>query len=172
MATDTAPLPVPPTFAVVYVGLGANLGDSAATLRAALRELTAVPGITACVASPFYRSAPVQASGPDFINAVARVHTCLPPLAVLDALQTIENRHGRQRPHRNAPRTLDLDLLLYGDLRMDTPRLRLPHPRMAERAFVLMPLRDLAPGLLLSGTTLEALLARCGDQAIVRLDGG
>lgn len=170
MATDTVSTSVPPVLAVAYVGLGANLGDSAATLRAALRELAAVPGITACVASPFYRSAPVQASGPDFVNAVARVQTLLPPLAVLDALQTIENRHGRDRPHRNAPRTLDLDLLLYGDLRLDTARLTLPHPRMAERAFVLMPLRDLEPGLRLDGATLQALLARCGDQAIARLD--
>jgi 2-amino-4-hydroxy-6-hydroxymethyldihydropteridine diphosphokinase len=171
MANDSASSPAPGALAVAYVGLGANLGDSAATLRAALRELAAIPGITDCAASPFYRSAPVQASGPDFVNAVARVHTRLPPLALLDALQAIEKRHGRERPHRNAPRTLDLDLLLYGDLRLDTPRLTLPHPRMAERAFVLMPLRDLEPGLRLDGATLPVLLARCGDQAIARLDG-
>lgn len=149
-----------------YIGLGANLGDSAATLHAALRELAATPGIQECLASPFYRSAPVDATGPDFVNAVARLRTTLAPLDLLDVLQAIEREHGRERPYRNAPRTLDLDLLLYDDLRLDTPRLTLPHPRMHERAFVLLPLRDLAPGMMLGHETLDALLARCGDQAI------
>jgi 2-amino-4-hydroxy-6-hydroxymethyldihydropteridine diphosphokinase len=160
--------PRPPTLA--YIGLGANQGDSAGTLRAALRELAMAAGITDCVASPFYRSAPVQASGPDFINAVARLHTTLQAPALLDVLQEIEQRHGRQRAYRNAPRTLDLDLLLYDDLRLDSPRLTLPHPRMRKRAFVLLPLQDLAPGLTLDGESLQALLGRCGDQAVARLD--
>lgn len=149
-----------------YIGLGANLGDGAATLRAVLDELRATPGLQNLQASPFYRSAPVDAGGPDFTNAVAGVDTTLAPLDLLDALQALELRHGRQRPYRNAPRTLDLDLLLYDDLRLDTPRLTLPHPRMHERAFVLLPLRDLAPGMMLGHETLDALLARCGDQAI------
>jgi 2-amino-4-hydroxy-6-hydroxymethyldihydropteridine diphosphokinase len=152
-----------------YIGLGANLGDSAATLRAALRALAALPDILECVASPFYRSAPVDATGPDFVNAVARLRTTLAPLDLLDALQALELEHGRARPYRNAPRTLDLDLLLYDDLRLDTPRLTLPHPRMHERAFVLLPLRDLAPGMMLHQETLDGLLARCGDQAIHRM---
>lgn len=169
-ADGASPSANPAGNATAYIGLGANLGDSVATLRDALRELAATRGVEDCVASPFYRSAPVDASGPDFINAVARLHTTLTPLDLLDALQAIERLHGRQRPYRNAPRTLDLDLLIHGDLRLDTPRLTLPHPRMRERAFVLLPLRDLAPGMILGNETLDELLARCGDQAILRLD--
>ncbi|CAM3458541.1 2-amino-4-hydroxy-6-hydroxymethyldihydropteridinepyrophosphokinase [Bordetella sputigena] len=154
---------------IAYIGLGANLGDSAATLHAALRELSATSGIQECLASPFYRSAPVDATGPDFVNAVARLRTSLAPLDLLEALQAIERKHGRERPYRNAPRTLDLDLLLYDDLRLDTPRLTLPHPRMHERAFVLLPLRDLAPGMMLGQETLDGWLAHCGAQAIHRM---
>lgn len=152
-----------------YVGLGANLGDARATLRTVLQELAATPGILACRPSGFYRSAPVDAAGPDFINAVAVVDTTLAPLALLDALQELENRHGRLRPYKNAPRTLDLDLLLYGDTAMDTPRLILPHPRMHQRAFVLAPLGELAPGLALPQGPLRTLLAQLADQTIERL---
>ncbi|WP_440588368.1 2-amino-4-hydroxy-6-hydroxymethyldihydropteridine diphosphokinase [Bordetella genomosp. 11] len=155
--------------ATAYVGLGSNLGDSIASLRQALDELAATPGIEDCVASPFYRSAPVDASGPDFVNAVARLRTTLGPLDLLDVLQGIEHRHGRERPYRNAPRTLDLDLLIHGDVRLETQRLTLPHPRMHERAFVLLPLRDLAPAMMLGENTLDTWLARCGDQAIQRM---
>ncbi len=152
-----------------YVGLGANLGDGAATLRAVLAEIAALPGVRACRASPFYRSAPVQASGPDFINAVAELDTTLAPLELLDALQALEQRHGRERPYKNAPRTLDLDLLLYDGQRIDTPRLTLPHPRLHERAFVLYPLRDLAPGLQLPQGSYADLLRAAGDQAIEQI---
>lgn len=152
-----------------YVGLGANLGDGAATLRAVLAEIAALPGVLACRASPFYRSAPVQASGPDFINAVAELDTTLAPLELLDALQALENRHGRERPYKNAPRTLDLDLLLYDGQRMDTPRLTLPHPRLHERAFVLYPLRDLAPELALPQGSYADLLRAAGDQKIEQI---
>jgi len=152
-----------------YVGLGANLGDAPATLRTVLQELAATPGILACRPSGFYRSAPVDAAGPDFINAVAAVDTTLAPLALLDALQELENRHGRLRPYKNAPRTLDLDLLLYGDTAMDTPRLTLPHPRMHQRAFVLAPLGELAPGLALPQGPLRTLLAQLASQPIERL---
>lgn len=151
-----------------YVGLGANLGDGAATLRQVLAELQDTDGILAVAASPFYRSAPVEATGPDFINAVAAVDTDLAPLALLDALQALENRHGRQRPYRNAPRTLDLDLLLYGDVRMEHERLSLPHPRMRLRAFVLLPLRDLAPEMALEGRRIEDWIGGVRDQAIER----
>jgi 2-amino-4-hydroxy-6-hydroxymethyldihydropteridine diphosphokinase len=133
----------------VFVGLGANLGDAVATVRAALDALDALPQ-TACIArSSLYRSAPVDAQGSDYINAVARLRTSLSPLALLDELQAIENRFGRERPYRNAPRTLDLDLLLYDQQRIATPRLTLPHPRLRERAFVLVPLAEIAPDLTL-----------------------
>ncbi|PND30697.1 2-amino-4-hydroxy-6-hydroxymethyldihydropteridine diphosphokinase [Achromobacter pulmonis] len=152
-----------------YVGLGANLGDGAATLRQVLAELRDTEGVLAVTASPFYRSAPVEATGPDFVNAVAALDTRLAPLALLDALQALENRHGRQRPYKNAPRTLDLDLLLYGDTAMAHERLSLPHPRMHQRAFVLLPLRDLAPDLTLQGRRLDDWLGEIHGQAIARV---
>lgn len=152
-----------------WVGLGANLGDAADTLRTALTELAAAPGIDDVVSSPFYRSAPVDAQGPVFVNAVARVRTALEPIALLDLLQDIEQRHGRERPYRNAPRTLDLDLLMVDGVTMDTPRLMLPHPRLHQRAFVLRPLHDLDPGLVLAQGSFESLLAACADQAIERI---
>src|SRR5690606_11478026 len=114
-----------------------NLGDASGNVRAAARELAVTPGISVLELSPVYRSAPVDSSGPDYANAVARIHTTLEAGDLLTALQTIEQRHGRERPYRNAPRTLDLDILLFGDLRIDTPDLTIPHPRMHERAFVL-----------------------------------
>ncbi len=150
----------------LYVGLGANLGDAADTLLHAADRLARTPGILNLRLSPLYRSAPVDSSGPDYINAVAHARTALPPQAVLTLLQAIEQEHGRQRPYRNAPRTLDLDLLLYGDRRINEPTLIVPHPRMHERAFVLRPLADLAPGLILAQGRLEDLLAGCIDQAI------
>ncbi|MDH0093855.1 2-amino-4-hydroxy-6-hydroxymethyldihydropteridine diphosphokinase, partial [Achromobacter mucicolens] len=154
-----------------YVGLGANLGDSAATLRQVLAQLEATPGIAGVTASPFYRSAPVDATGPDFINAVAAVDTVLAPLALLDVLQALEHEHGRLRPYRNAPRTLDLDLLLHGDAQLDHDRLILPHPRLHLRAFVLLPLRDLAPDLAVQGKPLDAWISAIRDQPIERLAG-
>ena len=162
-------MPLPPVRA--YIGLGANLGDSAATLRQVLDQLRETPGVVAVTASPFYRSAPVDATGPDFINAVAALDTTLPPLALLDVLQALENQHGRQRPYRNAPRTLDLDLLLHGDTRLDEERLILPHPRMHQRAFVLRPLQDLAPGLAVQGQPIATWLDAIHDQAIERMAG-
>jgi 2-amino-4-hydroxy-6-hydroxymethyldihydropteridine diphosphokinase len=132
-----------------YVGLGANLGaDLLATLAQAAQALAALPGTRLVALSSAWRSAPVDAGGPDFLNAVAALDTTLSPLELLDGLQTIEQAHGRERPYRNAPRTLDLDLLLYGDEVLDTPRLTLPHPRLGERAFVLRPLLEIAPELL------------------------
>src|SRR5690606_32049137 len=125
-----------------FIGLGANLGDALATLRAAANELCAFPGIFACRLAPFYRSAPVDAGGPDYVNTVAGIRTTLNPWQLLDLLQRIEQQHGRDRPYRNAPRTLDLDLLLYGERQIQDARLTVPHPRMHERAFVLLPLAD------------------------------
>ena len=128
-----------------YVALGANLGDAQGTLRQALLELSGLLHTRLLRASSLYRSAPVQAQGPDFINAVAQLETQLCAPDLLAALQQLELQHGRQRPYQDAPRTLDLDLLLYGDSRMDSPALTLPHPRMLERAFVLLPLAEIAP---------------------------
>lgn len=154
-----------------YVGLGANLGDARQTLQQTANALTGTPGIHALTVSPFYRTAPFEAQGPDFINAVARLHTSLTAETLLNVLQALELRHGRERPYRNAPRTLDLDLLLYGDQRITTERLTVPHPRMHERAFVLYPLRDLAPGLQLAQGRLDELIVACAEQPLEKLDG-
>ncbi|MCD6077143.1 MAG: folK [Ramlibacter sp.] len=132
---------------VAYVGLGANLGDAQQALHDALAALAQAPGTRVLRSSRVYRSAPVAAAGPDFFNAVAEVQTLLPAPELLEQLQSIEQAAGRERPYRNAPRTLDLDLLLYGVARIDSARLTVPHPRMRERAFVLLPLRELAPAL-------------------------
>jgi len=154
---------------VAYVGMGANLGDAQATLLAAAREIAALPGVHRTQMSPMYRSAPVDANGPDFTNAVLKVETSLSPETLLARLQEIENAHGRERPYRNAPRSLDLDLLVHGTQEMQTEFLTLPHPRMHERAFVLMPLRDLAPGMVLAQGIIEELLAACSDQLLSRI---
>ena len=131
----------------IFVGLGANLGDAAATVQAAFDALDALPG-THCVArSSLYRTAPVDAAGPDYINAVAELRSMLEPELLLAALQAVEARFGRERPYRHASRTLDLDLLLYGVRRIATPTLSLPHPRLHERAFVVTPLAEIAPDL-------------------------
>ena len=129
----------------VWVGLGANLGERADTLRAALVAINAVDGTQVQRVSSLYRSAPVDAGGPDYLNAVAELRTTLAPQELLQALQTIEQAAGRERPYRNAPRTLDLDILWWGDQSIDTPTLTVPHPRLHERAFVLLPLAELAP---------------------------
>ena len=154
----------------VFVGLGANLGDAQATLKAALTALALLPQTQLVAESSMYRTAPVQASGPDFINAVAELRTALQPLALLHALQAIEQAHGRLRPYQNAPRTLDLDLLLHGQRVLTQPGLDLPHPRLHERAFVLQPLLELAP--LLEHPRLgplQALLAATAGQPIEKL---
>jgi 2-amino-4-hydroxy-6-hydroxymethyldihydropteridine diphosphokinase len=131
----------------VFVGLGANLGDAHATLERACVELALLPQSHVVAVSSIYVSAPVQASGPDFFNAVAELTTTLEPRELLHALQALEQSHGRMRSYANAPRTLDLDLLLYGSRVLSEPGLTLPHPRLHERAFVLEPLLELAPGL-------------------------
>jgi 2-amino-4-hydroxy-6-hydroxymethyldihydropteridine diphosphokinase len=129
-----------------YVALGANLGDAWQTVLKAFDAMALLPKTRVTGRSRLYRTAPHEARGPDFINAVAQIDTCLTALDLLDALQAIENRAGRQRPYVNAPRTLDLDLLMYGQATMHSPRLTLPHPRWRERAFVLYPLADVSPG--------------------------
>ena len=151
----------------VFVGLGANLGDARATLAQALKALAALPGTRLVAVSPLYRSEPVDAQGPDFVNAVAELGTALTPRELLLALQAIEQSHGRLRPYRNAPRTLDLDLLLYGQRIVDETDLVVPHPRMHQRAFVLRPLADLAPDLVHPRLgRLDAFVERVADQPI------
>jgi len=131
----------------VWIALGANLGDAQQSLRDAIAAIGQLPGTTLTQQSSLYRTAPVDSSGPDYINAVVQINTVLTAPALLAALQAIEQAAGRERPYRNAPRTLDLDILLYGNARISSPTLTVPHPRMHERAFVLMPLAQIAPGL-------------------------
>jgi 2-amino-4-hydroxy-6-hydroxymethyldihydropteridine diphosphokinase len=128
-----------------YLALGANLGDARATVRSAIDAIAASPGCQLLGHSSLYRTAPVDSAGPDYINAVMAVATthCAPDL--LRLLQALESKARRERPYRNAPRTLDLDILLYGDARMHSAQLELPHPRMYSRAFVLVPLAQIAP---------------------------
>ena len=147
-----------------FVALGANLGDAVRTVRAALVALGQVPGVQLERSSSLYRTAPVDSTGPDYINAVAEVSTTLSAPGLLAALQAIENGAGRERPYRNAPRTLDLDLLLYGSARIDSPDLTVPHPRMGTRAFVLVPLVEIAPQ-----HVCVAQWRAVADQAIHRL---
>jgi 2-amino-4-hydroxy-6-hydroxymethyldihydropteridine diphosphokinase len=164
--------------ATVFIGLGANLGDARATLRDALAELQALaaPG-SGLQASSLYASAPVDSGGPDYVNAVARLRTVLAPHALLDALQAIERRHGRERPYRNAPRTLDLDILLYGveddagGIALHDARLTLPHPRAAQRSFVLEPLAQLWPeGEIPGAGRVAELLARARRDPAQRVE--
>lgn len=128
-----------------FIGLGANLGDARATVETALQELGALPGTRLAQRSSLFRSAPVDAGGDDYVNAVARIETTLPASELLAALMDIERSHGRERTGYNAPRTLDLDLLLYGRDEIATDSLTVPHPRMTQRAFVLIPLLQIAP---------------------------
>ena len=129
-----------------YVGLGANLGDAALALRCAVKALDQIPSTRVCTVSSLYQTSPMNSSGPDYVNAVAEFTTALAASELLRHLQAIERRAGRERPYPNAPRTLDLDLLLYGSARIDSPALSVPHPRMRQRAFVLVPLAEIAPG--------------------------
>ena len=128
-----------------FVALGGNLGDARATVLQAFQDLAGLPQSRLIARSRLYRTAPHEASGPDFINAVARIETGLSAPQLLQALQSLERAAGRERPYANAPRTLDLDILLYGDARIDSPQLSVPHPRMRGRAFVLYPLADVGP---------------------------
>ncbi len=154
-----------------YVALGANLGDPKATVLAAFAALANLPESRVARCSSLYRTAPVGIlSQPDFVNAVALLETTLPPEALLDALLDIEARFGRIRRERNGPRTLDLDLLLYDDIELDLPRLTLPHPRLHLRAFVLLPLAEVAPDLAIPRRgSVAAWLPAVANQGIVRL---
>ncbi|MBT8420301.1 MAG: 2-amino-4-hydroxy-6-hydroxymethyldihydropteridine diphosphokinase [Gammaproteobacteria bacterium] len=152
-----------------YIGVGGNLGDPVTTVRSALAELGKLPRTSLRAMSSLYRSSPMgPANQPDFINAVAQIHTTLAPLALLFALQAIEHQYGRVRTGaRWGPRTLDLDLLLYGDRQITEDVLTVPHPGLFDRAFVLYPLHEIAPDRVVPGRgTVRALLAGVMDQPI------
>jgi 2-amino-4-hydroxy-6-hydroxymethyldihydropteridine diphosphokinase len=151
---------------LAYVGLGSNLQDPRRQIQDALAELDGMPHTRVVRQSSLYRTAPVgHADQPDFVNAVAQLETGLPAERLLAELQEIEKRHGRERSFANAPRTLDLDILLFGDLVLQTAALTLPHPRMHERAFVLQPLYEVAPHASIPGAgTVKSCLEKTADQ--------
>jgi len=159
-----------------FIGLGSNLENPCQQVHTALNELTTLTSTRVSAVSSLYRSAPMTGSGvpvdqPAYINAVARLETQLSATALLDALQAIEAQHGRVRGgERWGPRTLDLDILLYGDAQIDTPRLRVPHPGLAERNFVLQPLAEIAPTLEIPGLgALRELVMQCAVAGLERL---
>jgi 2-amino-4-hydroxy-6-hydroxymethyldihydropteridine diphosphokinase len=154
-----------------FIALGSNLGDPESKVRQGFEALAELPLAQLVAASSLYRSAPLgHADQPDFVNAVAQLSTGLAPQALLTALLAIELRFGRERTFRNAPRTLDLDLLLYDAQSIDAPALVVPHPRMHQRAFVLAPLLEIAPACVIPGMGPAAdWLARCHDQSLTRI---
>jgi 2-amino-4-hydroxy-6-hydroxymethyldihydropteridine diphosphokinase len=154
----------------VFVGLGANLGDAVHNVRAALPMLGGLPDTVVVAASSLYRSAPLDADGSDYVNAVAELRTGLEPEELLAQMQALEQRFDRQRPYRHAPRTLDLDLLYFGARHISSPALSVPHPRLHQRAFVLAPLCELAPGLPCpGGLDVAQTLALLAAQRIHRI---
>ena len=164
-------MPTAQAVSLAYVGLGANLGSPVDALRQAVVAIRALPDTWLVAVSSPYRTAPLRASGPDFVNAVAELRTRLEPEVLLQHLLAIEQAHGRQRPYPNAPRTLDLDLLLYGDSVLHTASLILPHPRLHQRQFVLVPLLELDPQLEVVGLgALREFSSALQDQTIERLD--
>lgn len=155
----------------VYIALGANLGDPVATLQKLLAHLQQVPELSNCRCSGFYRSKPMGPQDqPDYVNAVLAAETELAPLALLDFLQQLENDFGRVRNQRWGPRTLDLDLLLYDQLKLTHDRLQVPHPGLGERDFVLLPLAELAPALRLpDGRAITDLLGALTSHDLVKI---
>ena len=163
---------VPRPLRLAYIGVGSNLNDPVRQVRAAIVGLRELPHTRVTEASSLYRTAPVGAADqPDFVNAVVTLDTGLTPHSLLEALLVIEARHGRLRGERNAARTLDLDLLLYADEVIAAPGLTLPHPRMHERAFVLLPLAEVAPQVAIPGHgPVAALLNGLAGQRVEKLD--
>jgi len=160
------------TGSVAYIGLGSNQANPLSQLHLALEALAQLPQTTLDAASPVYRSRPVgPADQPDFLNMAARLHTGLSPLDLLDRMQGIEKAQGRVRTQHWGPRTLDLDLLLFNQETIEHPRLRVPHPEIRNRDFVLQPLLDIAPQLTLpDGQTLAALRQQCPDNGLTQLE--
>lgn len=155
---------------IAYLGLGANIGDAQQTLRDAIVCLAQRAHIKVLKKSSIYQSQPVEASGPDFFNAVVCIDTTLSAQALHVICMTIETIFGRERSYRNAPRTLDIDLLLYGDCQLATVALQIPHPRMSQRAFVLLPLVEIAPRIMIPGLgRVEEFLPQVAEQRIEKL---
>lgn len=156
---------------IAFVGLGSNLDDPYHQLQRAFLALANLPDTNMIARSALYRSAPMgYADQPDFLNAVAQIKTALSPHALLSALLEIEHGHGRQRTFRNAPRTLDLDILLYDDVQMHEHGLTIPHPQMHLRAFVLRPLLEIAPDVVIPALgQAQYALQQCRDQTLERL---
>lgn len=162
-----------PATTSAWIGLGSNLDDPRHQLDRALQALAREPDITLQQVSSYYRTAPWGVTDqPHFVNAVARLDTTLSPLALLDVLRRLEHQAGRERLERWGPRVLDLDLLLYGDARIERPGLRVPHPHLHERAFALVPLAEVAPEALVPGYgTVAALLRTLDTSGVEPLDG-
>jgi 2-amino-4-hydroxy-6-hydroxymethyldihydropteridine diphosphokinase len=156
---------------VAFIGLGSNQRDPRGQIETAVAELDALPHTRVVKRSSLYRTAPVgYEAQPDFVNAVAQLETGMPAERLLAEMQDIEKRHGRERPFRNAPRTLDLDLLLFGELQMESEKLVVPHPRMHERAFVLEPLVEIAPDVVIPGAgPAKERLQACAGQDVERI---
>jgi 2-amino-4-hydroxy-6-hydroxymethyldihydropteridine diphosphokinase len=154
-----------------YVALGSNLGDAVENVRAGIEALAMMPDTRLAAISSLYRNPPVgYVDQPDFVNAVAKIETALAPRALLDALLDIERRFGRVRDFPNAPRTLDLDIVLYGSETVAEPGLTIPHPRMHERAFVIVPLAEIAPELSVPGRgSLSALVRQVHPGSLEKL---
>ncbi|MCL4130917.1 UNVERIFIED_CONTAM: hypothetical protein GTU68_005698 [Idotea baltica] len=157
-----------------YISIGSNLDDPQQQVITAISGLENIPNTNVIVVSPWYRSSPMGPQDqPDYINGVAQLETTLDPQQLLNSLQNIENAHHRKRQEHWGARTLDLDILLYGTQQIDQPNLQIPHPGLTTRNFVLLPLADLAPQLVLpNGTPLVTLLESCSSEGIVRLSSG
>lgn len=153
-----------------YIGIGANLGDAKAHVLNAIMQLGRLPKTSIIAQSSLFRTAPIDSSGDDYINAVVSLDTVLTPHALLQALQDIEQRFGRERPYPNAPRTLDLDLLLYGAMTIADAILTVPHPRMIQRAFVLIPLLQIDPFITIPGHgPAHQFMPQVADQSIAKI---
>jgi 2-amino-4-hydroxy-6-hydroxymethyldihydropteridine diphosphokinase len=153
-----------------FIGIGANLGDALGTVRGAIADIGKFPSTRLSGQSSLFRTAPVDAGGDDYINAVVRIETDLPPLELMARLQTLEQGAGRERPYRNAPRTLDLDLLLFGSQTIASGQLTVPHPRMTQRAFVLIPLLQIDPFVTIPGLgSAHAFVPAVTGQAIEKI---
>jgi 2-amino-4-hydroxy-6-hydroxymethyldihydropteridine diphosphokinase len=157
---------------LAYIGIGSNLDEPTRHVHLAFEDLGRIPDTNVVKRSSLYRSAPIgYADQPDFLNAVAEIETSLPASRLLAELKDIETRHGRRRSFRNAARTLDLDILLYGELTMNLAHLTLPHPRMHERAFVMKPLYEVAPHVSIPGLgAVKDYLEKTSDQKAEKID--
>lgn len=165
-----ASVAIPVEATLAYIGIGANLGDAAANVAHAFDALAALSDTRLVTRSDLYRSTPIDADGDDYINAVACIETRLAPTALLAALLAIERLQGRARSYRNAPRPLDLDILLFGALQLQTAALTIPHPRITQRAFVLIPLLQIAPAIMIPGMgAAQGFVQAVAGQAIVRV---